>query len=148
MSRTHTQAAQAYAKGRSIKPSQRQIEANALLRAAQVLEEAKESWQPGQDGGLEDALIFNRKLWTILASEAADDNNELPLELRNNVANIALFIFKRSMSLQATPEPDKVDALIDINKNLAAGLMTQPEPTAAEATSGAPATASPDTENA
>lgn len=127
MSKTHSQAAQAYAQSRTIAPSQRQIEANALLRAASLLESAQETWQPGTDDTLTDALTFNRKLWTIFAAEAANDENELPLELRNNIANIAVFVFKRSMELQAIAEPAKVGALIEINKNLAAGLMTHPE---------------------
>lgn len=138
MSRTHTQAAQAYAQGRSIAPTQRQIEANALLRAARVLEDAKETWHPGCDEPLNEALTFNRKLWTIFAAEAANDANALPLELRNNIANISLFIFKRSIQLQAVPDPAKIDALIEINKNLAAGLMTQPPATAVDAPTTAP----------
>ncbi len=139
MSRTHTQAAQAYAQGRSIAPSQRQTEANALLRAARVLEEAKEAWRPGQDEVLDQALTFNRKLWTIFAAEAANDANELPLELRNNIANISLFIFKRSIELQAVPEPRKVEALVEINKTLAAGLMAQPPVPGADAPAPHPA---------
>jgi flagellar protein FlaF len=133
MSSTHSHAAQAYAQGRSINPSQRQVEANALLRAAQVLQGAKEDCSAGIEHGMADALTFNRKLWTIFAAEAANDDNELPIELRNNIANISLFIFKRSVELQVTPEPAKVDALIEINKNLAAGLMSQPETAATEA---------------
>ena len=139
MSSTHTQAAQAYAQNRSITPSQRQIEANALLKAAQLLENAKDMWQPGADEGINDALTFNRKLWTVFAAEAANEANELPIELRNNIANISLFIFKRSIETQATPEPGKLDALIDINKNLAAGLMSQPEPAPQTAPTTVPA---------
>jgi flagellar biosynthesis activator protein FlaF len=126
MSNVHTQAAQAYAQSGSMAPSPRQIEANALLKAARALEGIKNDWQPGLDDALTDALTYNRKLWTIFAAEAANDESELPIDLRNNIANLSIFIFKRSMELQAIPEPGKIDPLIEINKNIAAGLMVNP----------------------
>lgn len=119
-------AADAYARGGRTQPNQRALEADALLKAARRLEDVRRDWQVGDDRPLEDALLYNRKLWTIFATEAADGADRLPRELRNNIANIALFVFKRSLDLIAVPAPEKIDALIDINRSIAAGLLSRP----------------------
>ena len=45
--------------------------------------------------------------------------------LRNNIGSIAIFVFKRTLELMGRPEPSKVDALIEINRTIAAGLMSR-----------------------
>jgi flagellar protein FlaF len=42
--------------------------------------------------------------------------------VRENVANLAVFVFKRTMEIESAPAPEKLAALIEINRNLAAGL--------------------------
>jgi flagellar protein FlaF len=69
-------------------------------------------------------------LWTVFAAEVADDANPLPLPIRNNIANIAVFVFKRTLELQAAPAPEKIDPLIEINRSLAAGLLASTRATA------------------
>jgi flagellar biosynthesis activator protein FlaF len=119
----HTHAATAYGSTLRTTVEPRQLEANVLLKAARQLEEVRQSWMPERGTELEDALMYNRKLWTVFATEAADDGNPLPLPIRNNTANIAVFVFKRTLELQAAPAPEKIDPLIEINRNLAAGLL-------------------------
>jgi flagellar protein FlaF len=52
----------------------------------------------------------------------------LPEDLRNNVGSLAVFIFKRTFELLGRPEAAKVDALVDINRSIAAGLAARPQP--------------------
>lgn len=122
----YRQAADAYARGSSSTPDQRALEAGALLNAARRLEDARNALPSGDGRALDEALLNNRKLWTIFAAEAADGADRLPRELRNNIANIALFVFKRSLDLLAAPTAEKVDVLISINRSIAAGLLTRP----------------------
>jgi flagellar protein FlaF len=68
------------------------------------------------------ALLFNRRLWTIFMSAAESDDNPQPVEVRQNIRNIALFVMQRTIELQTNPSPEKMQSLIDINSNIAAGL--------------------------
>ena len=126
----HTHAATAYGSTFKAAVDPRQLEANILLKAARQLEEVRNAWQPERETELEDALLYNRKLWTVFAAEVTDDANPLPLPIRNNIANIAVFVFKRTLELQAAPAPEKIDPLIEINRNLAAGLLASTRVTA------------------
>jgi flagellar biosynthesis activator protein FlaF len=139
----HTHAATAYGSTFKAAVDPRQLEANILLKAARQLEEVRHGWQPERETELEDALLYNRKLWTVFAAEVTDDANPLPLPIRNNIANIAVFVFKRTLELQAAPAPEKIDPLIEINRSLAAGLLaTTKSPAAAETTGHSAASAS------
>ena len=46
----------------------------------------------------------------------------LPAAIRQNIANLGLFIFDRTLDVQMSPDPKKLDILITINRELAAGL--------------------------
>jgi flagellar protein FlaF len=131
MLENYSRATDAYGKGAAHAIDQRQMEANALLKAARQLEEVRKEWNPGLQRVLDDAVLYNRKLWTVFAAEAANDGHELSIEIKNNIANISLFVFKRSLELQAVPSPEKIDALVEINKNIAAGLLAKPDPSIA-----------------
>ena len=71
---------------------------------------------------MHNALLFNRRLWSIFMSAADSDNNQQPLEVRQNIANIGVFVMKQTVDMQVNPDPAKLKPLIDINCNLAAGL--------------------------
>ena len=136
----HTHAATAYGSTFKAAVDPRQLEATVLLKAARQLEEVRHGWAE-REPELEGALLYNRKLWTVFAAEVADDANPLPVPIRNNIANIAVFVFKRTLELQAAPAPEKIDSLIEINRNLAAGLLAathtpSPSTVAAGVTSG------------
>jgi flagellar biosynthesis activator protein FlaF len=44
------------------------------------------------------------------------------LEVRQNIANIGIFVLTRTIEIQMDPDPAKLKSLIDINCNIAAGL--------------------------
>jgi|SRR3979409_1222137 flagellar protein FlaF len=114
-------AAQAYARTAQNIASPRDIEAQALLKAARQLGDAVAKWDEG-DSGLTAALLFNRKLWSIFVSDAINDSNPEAVSIRQNIANIGIFVVTQCAALQLKPEIDKLQALIDINCNIAAGL--------------------------
>lgn len=140
MTDPYRRAVGAYSRGGRGLIDQRRLEGDVLLQAAQRLDEVRRRWSPELYGELEPAILYNRKLWTIFAAEMANDSGPLPLPLRNNIASLAVFVFKRSLELLANPSAEPIRALVDINRNIAAGLL---------ATSGAAgATVSPATLNA
>ena len=114
-------AAQAYARTSQTTASPREIEAQALLKAARQLQEVQSNWN-GPDRNLHKALMFNRRLWSIFLTEAEANENPNSLEVRQNIANIGIFVLKQTIEMQMDPHPSKLKSLIDINCNIAAGL--------------------------
>ena len=114
-------AALAYARTSQTTASPREIEAQALLKAARQLQEIQNNWK-GPDRNMHNALMFNRRLWSIFLSAAEDNNNPHTMEVRQNIANIGVFVMKQTIEMQIDPDPAKLKSLIDINCNIAAGL--------------------------
>jgi flagellar protein FlaF len=52
-------------------------------------------------------------------------DNPLPKNIREDILNLSLFLDKRLFEILAYPEPQKLTIAININLNLAAGLMTR-----------------------
>ena len=114
-------AAQAYKNvGRQIS-NPRELEATLLLQAAARLQSVHDSWDENR-AQLDEALLYNRKLWTIFLSEAMREGNPQPLEVRQKIANIGVFVLTQTAALQISPQFDHFQPLIDINRNIAAGL--------------------------
>jgi flagellar protein FlaF len=114
-------AAQAYARTSQTTASPREIEAQALLKAARQLQEVQTNWT-GPDQKMYKALLFNRRLWSIFLTAVEDNDNQNALEIRQNIANIGVFVIKQTIEMQMDPDPAKLTSLIDINCNIAAGL--------------------------
>jgi flagellar protein FlaF len=116
--------AQAYARTAQVTASPRDIEAQALLKAARKLQDVVASLAES-DAGLEEALLFNRKLWSIFVSDAMNDANPESIEIRQNIANIGIFVLSQCAALKLQPEASGFQSLIDINRNIAAGLSAR-----------------------
>ncbi len=69
------------------------------------------------------ALRYNRKLWSVLLASVTSDQHPLPGEVRQNVANLGLFVINQTMTMLTTPKRENLHALININRELAAGLL-------------------------
>jgi flagellar biosynthesis activator protein FlaF len=100
----------------------RELEADLLLSAAARLQAIRDGWK-GKHPELDAALLYNRKLWSIFVTSATNKDNPLPAGLRQNVANLGIFVFKQTMAALADPRPENLGALININRELAAGLL-------------------------
>src|SRR5215471_15227479 len=84
----------------------RELEADLLLRAASRLQAVRDGWDDDSHRDLGNALLYNRKLWTIFLASVTRSENPLPTEIRQNVANLALFVMKQTLSTLANPRPD------------------------------------------
>ena len=114
-------AAHAYQQVGKQTVSPRVLEANLLSRAAAQLQIVRDDWD-NKRHELRDALLFNRKLWNIFLTSVTAESSQLPDKLRENIANLGLFVMKQTVSMQDNPIPGKLDTLININRELAAGL--------------------------
>ena len=78
--------------------SPREIEAQALLKAARQLQEVQSNWN-GPDSAMHNALLFNRRLWSIFMSAVEATENSQPIEVRQNIANIGVFVMKQTVDM-------------------------------------------------
>lgn len=126
-------ATNAYAKRAHEAPvSQRELEAQVLMSSAARLQGIRDNWDDKR-GELDAALLINRKIWTVLAGAVADEKSPLPLQVKQNILQIAIFIFNHTIEItaQRDPDPAKLTSLININHQIALGLRSQPNPPAA-----------------
>ena len=101
--------------------SPRDLEANLLLKAAARLQAVRDAWPNKSD--LDAALLYNRKLWTIFLDSALNEESPMPPEIRQNIANLGMFVMNQTLSLMSEPRREKLGSLININRELAAGLL-------------------------
>jgi flagellar biosynthesis activator protein FlaF len=107
--------------------SQRDLEASVLTKAGMLLKRCQEKWDaPDRETQLEEAVRFNQKVWSFFQSELTMPDNPLPQNIREDILNLSIFIDKRLFEIMAYPESRKLDIVININMNLAAGLRTKP----------------------
>jgi len=103
--------------------SGREIEAAVLTKAAVKLKECQDNWDaPDREYRLDEALKYNQRIWSIFQSELSRDDHEMPKKLRLDILRLAAFIDRRLFETMAFPEPEKLNIVININNNLAAGL--------------------------
>ncbi|UCF93850.1 MAG: flagellar biosynthesis regulator FlaF [Desulfobacterales bacterium] len=103
--------------------SGRETEARVLTEAAIKLKYCLDNWEAkDRCQKLDEALTYNQRVWTLIQSDLLDKNNPLPRQLRENILSLSAFIDTRIFNIMAYPAPEKLNILIDINLNLAAGL--------------------------
>ena len=113
--------AQAYARTAQQTLQGRDLEAHVLLKSAARLQAIRDDWEVRRHS-LEEALLANRKIWTVFVTNMSADDCPLQAAIRSNIINLGLFVFNRTIQMAIDPRPEQLTALIDINRNLAAGL--------------------------
>ena len=115
-------AAQAYGTIAKQIVSPRELEADLLLKAASHLQAIFDAWDRRKTD-LDEALLYNRKLWSIFLTSVTSAEHPLPVGIRQNVANLGLFVMNQTMSMMREPRREQLGSLININRELAAGLL-------------------------
>lgn len=115
-------AAQAYGSIARKIASPRELEADLLLKAAARLQSVSDNWEANRPQ-LSDALTYNRKLWTIFVSSVTEPECQLPDAVRQNIANLGMFVMGQTMKLMTDPQPAPLRSLININREIASGLL-------------------------
>ena len=115
------QAIKAYGATAKETATPRELEAEILLRGATRLQAVHDAWE-GFGPALNSALLYNRRLWTLFIDSVLSDANPLPREIRQNLANIGIFVMQQTFSVMTDPSPQKLQPLISINREIAAGL--------------------------
>ncbi len=116
----------AYARTQNTSGGPRNTEARALTEAARRMSEARQAL-PDDNRAYQDALRLNWRLWTIIQADVSSPENPLPPEIKSNIISLSIFVDRQTLSALGDPDPAKMDVLININRNIAAGLMQNPE---------------------
>ena len=124
---TQAQSLQTYEQVCTATRSGREVEAAVLTKAAVKLKQCQDNWDASdRDHRLDEALRYNQRIWSIFQSELSREDHEMPRKLRLDILRLAEFIDRRIFETMAFPEPEKLNIVIDINNNLAAGLRGSP----------------------
>lgn len=105
----------------------RDLEAEVLEKAALRLQQCRDHWVEKEKGDrLCAALKYNQRIWTVFQAELEKAENPLPDALKIDLLRLSLFIDRRTLEILSEPKPEKLTILIEINRNIAAGLRSRP----------------------
>ena len=110
-----------------------ETDAAVLENAAQLLMAAKET-QDDEEFYL--ALNYNQRIWTVIQTYMVEEN-PLPDQIKANLISLSIFVDKQTYKALAEKSSEKLDVLININRQIAAGFrsvpVTESEPVTEEA---------------
>ena len=96
----------------------RDIEYRLLAQVTASLMAAREN--PKDFTKRVEAILWNRDVWSALRVDLSDTENQLPKQLRASLISISLWMEKETRAL--LDNRGDMDAMIDINRNIMAGL--------------------------
>jgi flagellar protein FlaF len=99
-----------------------ETDAAVLEKAAQILLAAKET---EDDEAFYMALNYNQRIWTVIQTYMVEEN-PLPEQIRANLLSLSLFVDKQTYIALAEESRVKLDVLININRQIAAGFRSSP----------------------
>lgn len=75
---------------------------------------------PTDFAGRAPALDWNRRLWSVLASDCAGEGNGLPPEIRAGIISLSIWVSKYTS--EVIRGEDDIQDLIDVNRMIMQGL--------------------------
>lgn len=109
-------------------------EAWALLESARLMEAGKTQ----DKDELLNAVRRNWRLWTIFQASLLDSSCTVPNEVRANLLGLANFIDRHTAQILGSPDPEKIDVLVTINRRIGEGLLEGQRNAAAKAANAPP----------
>ena len=95
-----------------------EADAIVLRQAAERLQKAQ---QFPEEDFFEETLLYNQLIWTVIQSEMTAENS-LSEVIKANLVSLSIFVDKQTAKAIGTREPELLDTLIDINRNISLGL--------------------------
>jgi flagellar protein FlaF len=118
-SATYARSKGAYQSSQKRVEKEEDVDAAVLMMAADKLDNAKNFFE---EDIFEEMLLYNKSIWTVIQSEMTEEH-PLPLEIKSNLISLSLFIDNQTDKAIGCRDPKMLDSLININRNIAAGLM-------------------------
>lgn len=98
-----------------------EIDAMVLRQTADNLQKAQQMTDADY---FEETLLYNQLIWTVIQSEMTAEN-PLSEEIKANLVSLSIFVDKQTAKAIGTREPELLNTLIDINRNISLGLERQ-----------------------
>ena len=73
---------------------------------------------------IQESLRLNWRLWTIFQTELSLEDGPVPTEIRESMLSLCNFVDRHTVDTINAPTPEKIATLIEINRNIANGLLT------------------------
>ena len=121
---------QAYQRTAARTESPREAEYRLFVQVTRALTEAAALDETDVTGRM-DALDWNRRVWSALATDCSDPQNALPGPLRASMISLSLWVGKHTSAVMRREE--QIEPLIEINRMIMQGLAGAPTPQAAAA---------------
>jgi flagellar biosynthesis regulator FlaF len=102
--------------------STREQDAFALTEAAVRLDQAR-----GKEANLAAALEQNLQLWVAIRTLVSRPGNALPAQIRNNLVSLSGFVAETTWRDGVAIPATRLDTLININLQIAEGLLQRGE---------------------
>ncbi len=99
-----------------------ETDAAVLEKAGQLLLAAK---QTEDDEEFYLAINYNQRVWTVIQAYLIEEN-PLPDQIKANLISLSIFVDKQSYLALADKSRTKLDVLININRQIAAGFRSIP----------------------
>lgn len=115
---------QAYQQAAQQADSPRQTEYRLFGQVTRALMEAAQAAEDDFSARM-DALDWNRRLWSALASDCANDDNRLPDQLRASIISLSLWVNRHTSAVMRREEA--FEPLIEVNRIIMQGLSGQQE---------------------
>ncbi len=91
------------------------IEAARRMAEATAAEDAKEA--------MRETLRLNWRLWTIFQVELTTGESDVPEDVRMNMLTLCKYIDQHTVGAIAKPTTEKIEVLVNINRDIAGGLL-------------------------
>jgi len=100
------------------------VEAYALIELARRMAVAQT--EPSDREAVLHVVRTNWKLWTIIQASLVDPDCTVPTAIRENLLSLSNFVDRRSAELLSKPDAAALTTLININRQIGAGLLGNP----------------------
>jgi len=115
---------QAYQRTAARTEAPREAEYRLFSQVTRALMEA--AVLPEHDiGGRIDALDWNRRMWTALATDCSQPGNALPAPLRASFISLSLWVGRHTSAVMRREE--EIQPLVEINRMVMQGLSGRPD---------------------
>ena len=106
-------------------------EAWALIEAARRMAEATAAENAKEE--MRETLRLNWRLWTIFQVELTTGESNVPEDVRMNMLTLCKYIDQHTVGALAEPTTEKIEVLVNINRDIAGGLLDGLKKTVEEA---------------
>lgn len=113
---------QAYQRVSAQAETSRETEYRLFGQVTRALMEAAQLDESDFRGRME-ALDWNRRLWSTLATDCADTGNGLPNPMRASIISISIWVARHTSAVMRKEET--IEPLIDVNRIIMQGLQGQ-----------------------